>query len=280
MDLIKKLRASSDKGFDLKDQSADATPGAKSREWAEEQTKHNVDQLRELQYKLFVENKRSLLIVLQAPDAAGKDGLIRKVLGKLNPQGCVTHGFKKPSEQELAHDFLWRVHQKVPAKGQVAIFNRSHYEDVLVVRVHDLVPEKIWKRRYEQINAFEQLLNDAGTTVLKFYLNISPEEQLERFAERLEDPTRQWKLNPFDYTERKHWRDYQVAYGDVFQRCNSNDAPWFVIPANKKWYRDYAVSEIVVKTLQRMDPQLPPVQVDLEEIRRLYEEAKLAATND
>ncbi len=212
--------------------------------------------------------------MLQAPDAAGKDGLIRKVLGKMNPQGCITHAFKKPSELELSHDFLWRVHACVPERGHVVIFNRSHYEDVLVVRVHDLVPEKVWRNRYEHIRNFESLLHDSGTTILKFYLHISMEEQLKRFGERLEDSTKHWKLNPGDYTERDHWKDYRKAYGDVFDKCNSDAAPWFAIPANKKWYRDYAVSEIVKQTMQKMDPQLPPVQVDLDEIRRLYEAAQ------
>lgn len=227
--------------------------------------------IRELQYRMFVERKQSLLIVLQAPDAAGKDGVIRKVLGRMNPQGCRTHPFKVPNEQELAHDFLWRIHRCTPAKGMVSIFNRSHYEDVLVVRVKKLVPKEVWKDRFEIINSFEDNLISAGTRILKFYLHISPEEQLERFAKRLEDPTKHWKLNVGDYAARDQWDKYAEAYEDVFNRCNSKRSPWFVIPADRKWYRDAAVAAIVHETLTEMDPQLPPVDVDLDEVRALYE---------
>jgi PPK2 family polyphosphate:nucleotide phosphotransferase len=278
MDLAKKLRIPS-KGVTFGESGLhgikpDDTPSAKDREGAEEKTAENIKAIRELQFQVFTEGKQSLLIILQAPDAAGKDGLIRKVLGQMNPQGCVTHGFKKPTDEELAHDFLWRVHARTPQRGQVTIFNRSHYEDVLVVRVQELVPPAVWKERFDHINAFEKLLTDNGTTIIKFYLHISREEQLERFKARLDDPWRHWKLNAGDYAERKRWMDYHEAYLDVFRKCNPDSAPWYVIPADRKWYRDFAVSEITKKVLEKMNPQPPQPQVDLEEIRALYEAAK------
>ncbi|MGI9474480.1 MAG: polyphosphate kinase 2 family protein [Rubripirellula sp.] len=238
---------------------------------AREFTARTNEEIRDLQYRLFVERKQSLLVVLQAPDAAGKDGLIRNVLGQMNPQGCRTYPFKSPSEEELAHDFLWRIHRCTPGKGKVSVFNRSHYEDVLIVRVEDLVPKTVWSRRYEAINHFEQNLAENGTRVLKFYLHISPEEQLERFKKRLDSPAKHWKLNVGDYKVREKWDAYREAYQDAMSRCNQADSPWFVIPADRKWYRDAAVASIVRDTLTDMDPQMPPIDVDLNEIRALYE---------
>jgi PPK2 family polyphosphate:nucleotide phosphotransferase len=229
------------------------------------------EEIRDLQYRLFVERRQSLLIVLQAPDAAGKDGLMRNVLGKMNPQGCRTYPFKAPSTEELAHDFLWRIHRCTPGRGNVSVFNRSHYEDVLVVRVEDLVPRNVWSRRYDAINHFEQNLVDHGTKILKFYLHISPEEQLERFKKRLDNPAKHWKLNVGDYRVRDKWNAYREAYEQALERCNHADSPWYVIPADQKWYRDAAVAAIVRDTLAAMNPQMPPVDVDLEEIRSLYE---------
>lgn len=241
-------------------------------------TKKTIDDIRKLQYRLFVEAKQSLLIVLQAPDAAGKDGLIRKVLGRMNPQGCRTYPFKAPTPDELSHDFLYRVHPCAPAAGMVSIFNRSHYEDVLVVRVENIVPTKVWQKRYSDINAFESLLHDRGTRIIKLFLHISPEEQLSRFGARLEESEKHWKLNPGDYEARSKWIDYQKAYEDAMKKCSTDHSPWFVIPADNKWYRDAAVAGIVCKTLEEMDPQLPKVSVDLEEMRQLYESA-VAAQN-
>ncbi len=238
---------------------------------AREFTAETNDQIRDLQYRLFVEQKQSLLVVLQAPDAAGKDGLIRKVLGRMNPQGCRTYPFKVPTKEELAHDFLWRIHKCTPGKGHVSVFNRSHYEDVLIVRVEDLVPKKVWDRRFEIINHFEENLACAGTRILKFYLHISLEEQLERFKKRLDNPEKHWKLNTGDYAARDKWNAYREAYEDAITKCNSKDAPWFVIPADHKWYRDAAVAGIVRDTLEEMDPKMPPVEEDLDEIRALYE---------
>jgi PPK2 family polyphosphate:nucleotide phosphotransferase len=240
-------------------------------------TSEAVDRMRELQYRLFVENKQSLLVVLQAPDAAGKDGLIRKVLGRMNPQGCRTYPFKAPSENELAHDFLYRIHPCVPGAGQVSVFNRSHYEDVLVVRVEKLVPMKVWQRRYEHINAFESLLADRGTVIVKIFLHISPEEQLARFGERLNDPEKHWKLNAGDYAARDNWNDYRKAYEDAIKKCSTPHAPWYVIPADNKWYRDAAVAGIMMQTLEKMNPQMPKVNVDLAELRQLYEKASQAS---
>ena len=237
------------------------------------------DRIRELQYRLFVEQKQSLLVVLQAPDAAGKDGLIRKVLGRMNPQGCRTYPFKVPSKEEQSHDFLWRIHKGAPGKGMVSVFNRSHYEDVLVVRVLDLAPKSIWSQRYKLINDFEENLVAAGTRILKLYLHISLKEQLERFKKRLDNPEKHWKLNAGDYAARDKWGDYREAYEDAISKCNSQESPWYVIPADHKWYRDAAVAGIVYETLTEMNPQLPRVDVDLDEIRGLYER-ELAELNE
>lgn len=234
-------------------------------------TANAIEEIQSLQYRMFTEGKQSLLVVLQAPDAAGKDGLIRKVLGQMNPQGCRTYPFKVPSSEALAHDFLWRIHACTPAAGKVAIFNRSHYEDVLVVRVENIVPKSVWKDRYEIINDFEKLLVHRGTRILKFYLHISAEEQLERFKKRLDDPAKHWKLNAGDYDSREKSGAYREAYEDVFERCNSKDSPWHVIPADKKWYRDASVAAIVRETFREMNPQLPSIDADLDEIQRLYE---------
>lgn len=271
MDFIKRHRAAEKKSIDLPSIETTQTGPFKDKDDARDFTTDLVDKIRDLQYRMFVEQKQSLLIVLQAPDAAGKDGLIRKVLGRMNPQGCRTYPFKVPSTLERSHDFLWRIHQCTPATGMVSIFNRSHYEDVLVVRVEDLVPKKVWSRRYDIINHFEQNLVDAGTTILKFYLHISPAEQLERFKKRLENPEKHWKLNVGDYAARDKWNEYQAAYRDVFEKCNPDSAPWFIIPADHKWYRDAAVAGIVYETMLRMDPKMPPVDVDLDEVRALYE---------
>jgi PPK2 family polyphosphate:nucleotide phosphotransferase len=246
---------------------------------AREFTAQTNDAIRELQYRLFVEQKQSLLVVLQAPDAAGKDGLIRKVLGRMNPQGCRTYPFKVPSKQEAAHDFLWRIHRCTPGRGQVSVFNRSHYEDVLAVRVEELVAKKVWSKRYKLINHFEENLVEAGTRIVKLYLHISPREQLERFKKRLDNPDKHWKLNVGDYVARDKWNAYRKAYEDAITMCNSSQSPWFVIPADHKWYRDAAVAGIIHETLAEMDPRMPPVDVDLDEIRTLYER-ELAELND
>ena len=233
--------------------------------------------MNDLQQRLFAERKRSLLIVLQALDAGGKDGVIKHVIGSMNPDGCHVANFKEPTQQELAHDFLWRVEAQTPAKGEIAIFNRSHYEDVLIVRVHNLVPKSVWSQRYDQINDFERRLVQNGTHILKFFLHISKEEQLQRFDERLDDPAKRWKISEADYAEREYWDDYLRAYEDAFERCNTDDAHWFVIPADHKWFRDLAVSEIIVSTMESMNYQIPQPTVDLQEIRRKYHSAAAEA---
>jgi PPK2 family polyphosphate:nucleotide phosphotransferase len=245
-----------------------------SRKAALPEIQENLQKMEELQYRMYAENKHSLLIVLQGLDAAGKDGVVRHVLTGMNPSGCVSVNFKQPTAKELAHDFLWRVHPHVPAKGSVAIFNRSHYEDVLVARVHDLVPEKVWSKRYDQINDFEQLIaTENNTTILKFFLHISKDEQLARFKKRLDDPARQWKISDSDYKERDYWGDYTKAFEDVLDKTSAEHAPWFIIPSNHKWFRDLAISQIIVRQLEDMDMQLPKPTVNLAEIRREYHQA-------
>ena len=227
----------------------------------------NLSRLAELEYRLYAENRRALLIVLQGMDTSGKDGTIRHVMSGLNPQSCRVTAFKMPSAEEASHDFLWRVHHAVPRRGEIGIFNRSHYEDVLVVRVHDLVPRSVWSKRYDQINDFERSLAANDVTILKFFLHISQDEQLDRLRERINDPAKNWKITPADIQERKFWPRYGKAYEEVLRRCSTAAAPWFVIPADKKWFRDLAVSQIVVETLAEMDPQFPPPAFDIAKIK-------------
>jgi PPK2 family polyphosphate:nucleotide phosphotransferase len=237
---------------------------------AKDEIESNLERLRKSQYLLYADSSKSLLVVLQGLDAAGKDGVIRHIFSGANPQGTSVVSFKQPSTVELAHDFLWRVHAQVPAKGEITIFNRSHYEDVLVVRVHELVPKAVWSKRYDLINSFEKMLSESGTRILKFFLHISPEEQLERFKDRLEDPTTQWKISESDYTEREFWPQYMEAYEDAISLTSTKTAPWYVIPANRKWFRNLAISEILTEALDDMDLKVPPARVDIADIRRKY----------
>ena len=228
----------------------------------------------DLQMQMYAEHRHSLLIVLQGMDASGKDGVIRHVFSGMNPLGCSAAAFKQPTPIELEHDFLWRVHPHTPARGQVAIFNRSHYEDVLVARVHRIVPKKIWQQRYKTINAFERLLaRDNDTTVLKFFLHISADEQLARFEKRLDDQQRQWKISEADYAEREHWDEYMEAFEEAIRETSTVDAPWYVIPANHKWFGRLAISEIIVDAMEQMKISMPRPTVDVEEIRRKYHAA-------
>jgi PPK2 family polyphosphate:nucleotide phosphotransferase len=227
----------------------------------------------ELQFRLYAEQKRSLLICLQAPDAGGKDGVVRHVIASMNSQSCRVASFKQPTAEELGHNFLWRVEHQTPKRGEVVIFNRSHYEDVLIVRVHDLVPKKVWSQRYSLINDFERRLVAEGTHILKFFLHISKEEQLERFEQRLEDPLRQWKISEADYSERKYWDHYSDAYEDALSKCSTEDAPWFVIPSDHKWFRSLAISQIIVETMEGLDIKLPEPTVNIADIRRKYHKA-------
>jgi PPK2 family polyphosphate:nucleotide phosphotransferase len=232
-----------------------------------------VAKLTHLQYLLYAEKKHALLIVLQGIDAAGKDGTCWHVMSAMNPQGTSVTGFKQPSEEERAHDFLWRIHPHTPKLGQVAVFNRSHYEDVLVVRVHKLLPKKVWSQRYDLINDFEKMLADHGTTIIKLFLYISPEEQLERFKQRLDDPQRQWKISDSDYKERAFWNDYIKAYEDMLEKCSTKHAPWYVIPSNHKWFRNLAVSRIIADTLADLNMKMPEPTEDLDVIRKQYHAA-------
>jgi PPK2 family polyphosphate:nucleotide phosphotransferase len=271
MDLTRKLAVPHGGRFKLSSVKPDSTPGAGSKKAALAEIEEHVTRLFDLQYRLYAEDKRSVLIVLQALDAGGKDGTIRHVARGLNPQGCTVTSFKVPSYEELEHDFLWRIHKAMPARGDIGIFNRSHYEDVLVVRVHELVPKAVWRKRYDEINDFEKHLVESGTTILKFYLHISPEEQLRRFRARLEDPKKNWKINPADFEERKHWKDYRAAYEDALSKCSTPWAPWYVIPADHKWYRNLAVSRILVGTLEAMDPKFPKAKADIAALRKNLE---------
>ena len=224
------------------------------------------NQLESLQELLYAENKHKLLVVLQAMDTGGKDGTIRRVFEGVNPLGVRVASFKVPTPEELSHDYLWRVHKQVPQKGEIVIFNRSHYEDVLVVRVHELVPESVWKKRFAQINDFERTLAEEGTTILKFFLHISLDEQNQRLQERLDDPNKQWKFNVGDLKERGLWSQYMQAYEDVLNKTSTDWAPWYIIPANRKWYRDLIVSNIIIETLKGLDMNYPAPKDDLSNI--------------
>jgi PPK2 family polyphosphate:nucleotide phosphotransferase len=244
---------------------------------AKAETEHYRAKLGHLQALLYAQRRHSLLIVLQALDAGGKDGTVGHVLGAFNPQGATVTGFKQPTPIELAHDFLWRIHPHAPARGEVAIFNRSHYEDVLVTRVHKAIEKAVWTSRYRRIREFEEGLAANGTTILKFFLHISKEEQLARFAERLDDPRRNWKISTADYTERELWDDYISAYEDALAATSSQAAPWYVIPADHKWFRNLAVSRIVAETMEGLAMSYPEPTVDLAEIRRRFHRAERAA---
>ena len=246
-----------------------------SHEKALQQIQEHLKRMSKLQYLLYADADQSLLVVLQALDAGGKDGVVRHLFTGMNPQGTKVYGFKQPSKDETAHDFLWRAHMHVPSKGDIAIFNRSYYEDVLVVRVHKLVDKKIWSKRYEMINNFEEMLSNNGTRVIKFLLHISPEEQLTRFKLRLDDPSRNWKISDADYSERELWPKYIEAYQDALERTSTKHAPWYVIPSNHKWFRDLAISEIITETLNEMGLKLPCTHVKMDDIRNKYHNAEL-----
>jgi PPK2 family polyphosphate:nucleotide phosphotransferase len=223
-------------------------------------------QLVQLQAMLYAEGKHALLVVLQAMDAGGKDSTIRSVFSAVNPQGCKVVSFKAPNDVELKHDFLWRIHENTPRRGYIGIFNRSHYEDVLIVRVKGLAPEKRWRARYEHINAFEEMLHDEGTTVVKFFLHISNQYQKERLERRLAKPSKRWKFDPADLGERKRWDDYQAAYEDALRLCSTPHAPWYVIPAEHRWYRNLLVATVLVETLESLDMHYPKPSFDPKKI--------------
>jgi PPK2 family polyphosphate:nucleotide phosphotransferase len=246
-----------------------------SREMAEPELNSLVLKLDQMQYLMHAEGKHSLLIILQGLDASGKDGVIRHILGGMNPAGCRIVSFKQPKPEERDHDFLWRIHPHLPARGEVTIFNRSHYEDVLVVRVHNLAEVQLWSQRYDLINDFERLLvTENNTTVLKFFLYISKKEQLARFKQRLEDPTRRWKISEADYHERAYWGHYTEAFEDMLSKTSTSYAPWFVIPSNHKWFRDLAISQIITRTLEDLDMKTPEPAVDIAGILQRYHAAE------
>ena len=234
---------------------------------------HYREKMARLQTLLYADRAKSVLIVLQGLDAAGKDGTVNHVLSALNPQGVSVTGFKTPTPAELAHDFLWRVHPHAPGKGEIAVFNRSHYEDVLVTRVHKLIDKPTWKERYKRIRGFEELLVEDNTLILKFYLHISKDEQLARFAQRLDDPARNWKISESDYTERAFWDAYIAAFEDAIEATTTKTAPWFVIPANHKWFRNLAVSQIIADAMEGLNLRYPKPTADLAQIRRQYHAA-------
>lgn len=281
MNLTKRFRVDPGSNVDL----AKIDPGFHGPHASEKDAtadlQQNLQRITELQRKLYADRRHSLLIVLQGIDGAGKDGTCWHVMSAMDPQGVSVTGFKQPTPEELDHDFLWRVHPHAPGRGRVAIFNRSHYEDVLIARVHKLVPKHIWKPRYDFINDWEKLLaKENGTTILKFFLYISKDEQLARFGKRLDDPTHQWKISMGDYTEREFWDDYIKAFEAALSRCSTDHAPWFVIPSNHKWFRNLAVSTIVADALEDMDLKLPKPTVDIEQIRRMYHQDAVAEADD
>ena len=265
--LYKQSIIPSGKKIKLSDYDPSYTAGLKDKESAHKILETNIKKLSELQQLLYAENKNALLVVLQGMDTSGKDGTINHVMGGVNPQGCQVTSFKVPSEEELNHDFLWRIHKNIPNKGKIGIFNRSHYEDVLVVRVKDLVPKSAWKTRYDQINKFEEILSDNDVKILKFFLHINKEEQKSRLEERLNDPTKNWKFSLSDIQERKLWDKYMKAYEETLSRCSTECAPWFVIPANHKWFRNLAVSQIIVEELESWDMKFPKSSIDLSKIK-------------
>jgi PPK2 family polyphosphate:nucleotide phosphotransferase len=244
----------------------DTGPHDLNKEEAGKDTVRLTSDLDALQELLYAEQKHKVLVVLQGMDTSGKDGVIRHVFEGVNPQGVKVAGFKVPTPEELSHDYLWRIHKQTPGNGEIMIFNRSHYEDVLVVRVHGLVAEEVWSKRFDQINQFERTLVDEGTTILKFFLHISSMEQKKRLLDRLGDPQKQWKFSVSDLNERKLWSDYMLAYEDVLQKTSTDYAPWYLIPANHKWYRDLIIGTILVERLKSLDMKYPQPAVDLSKI--------------
>lgn len=253
-----KYKITQGKDFQIEEYDPDDTSmWTEGKKPAKKRIKDLRKQLIGLQQVLWAEEKHKILIVLQAMDSGGKDGTIRSIFKGVNPQGVNVANFRVPTEEELSHDYLWRVHQHTPGKGEIVIFNRSHYEDVLVVRVHNLVPPAVWKKRFDHIRNFEKLLYDEGMIILKFFLHISKDEQKQRFMERIEIPEKQWKFNPKDLDERKRWDEYMEAYEDAIRKTSTSHAPWFVIPANRNWYRDLIILEIITDTLQKLNMKYP-----------------------
>jgi PPK2 family polyphosphate:nucleotide phosphotransferase len=285
MDLRDVLRVPSGRGIDLKEVYPQATPGlpkfkGKPKGWALAELETIGLDLAKLQEKVYATAKvgagdSRVLLILQAMDCGGKDGAIKKVAGTMNPQGLRVAAFGPPTPEEQAHDFLWRIRQALPVPGYVGVFNRSHYEDVLVVRVHNLVPKRTWQARYNKINAFEKALATDGFRIIKVMLHISPEEQAKRLAQRLDDPTKHWKFEPGDIDERAYWHDYQAAYEEALSKCSTDYAPWYVVPADHKWYRDWAVATILRNTMADMGLDYPPADFDVDTERARLKASEL-----
>jgi PPK2 family polyphosphate:nucleotide phosphotransferase len=265
---IDRFRVTPGSAVRAQDWDGDETPGSRGGkgDGVKELAKLR-DRLESLQELLYAEHRHRLLVVLQAIDSGGKDGTIRRVFEGVNPQGVRVASFKVPSVEELAHDFLWRVHRETPGSGEITIFNRSHYEDVLVARVHHLVAKSVWERRYQEINEFERTLTQEGTTILKFYLHIDKDEQKRRLQERLDDPTKHWKFSLSDPRERRYWGAYMRAYAEVVARTSTDWAPWYVVPSNRKWFRDLVVCRAIVKSLEAMHSKYPPLPSELRSLR-------------
>lgn len=262
---ISKFRVPPEMQVSLDDHDPDSKAGfAGGKDEANRALQALNEKLSALQKRLWSESRQKLLLVLQATDTGGKDGTIRNVFTGVNPQGIKVHPFGKPTEEELAHDYLWRIHHHTPANGRITVFNRSHYEDVLVVRVRNLVPPERWEKRYRHINEFERMLTDEGTRIVKVYLNISREEQKERLEARLDDPDKNWKFNKADLDDRALWDDFRAAYEAMLSRTSTEHSPWYVVPANRKWYRNLVVSQILIDTLDEMDPRYPDPEEDLD----------------
>ena len=259
-------RVDPDSPVALSELDTDESEGYGSKKDVKEELAGLRDRISELQARLYAEGRRSLLVVLQAMDTGGKDGAIKDVFRGVNPQGCQVWSFKTPSSEELSHDFLWRYHQKAPPRGMITIFNRSHYEDVLVVRVKDIVPETVWRPRYEAIRDFEQTLGREGVVVLKFFLHISKEEQKRRLEARLAKPEKHWKFSSADLAERARWESYQVAFQDAINATSTRDAPWYVVPSDHKWFRNLVIARTIAATLEQMDPRFPPSEAGLDSI--------------
>lgn len=269
---LKSYRAPYKKEFSLKDFPTDDTGKFENKEEAERLLSHNINRMAELQDALYAHDRYALLLIFQAMDAAGKDGAIKHVMSGLNPQGTQVFSFKQPSAEELDHDYLWRVNKSLPERGRIGIFNRSHYEEILVVRVHNyleaeklpepLVKKDIWKSRFRQFRDYERYLYENGVQTVKFFLNISKDEQKKRFLKRLDDPTKNWKFSTADLKERGHWNDYQKVYAEAIAETSTKYAPWYIVPADKKWFARLLISTVIVKTLERMKPEYPKLSED------------------
>lgn len=265
--MLDQLRVTSNKRADLRGRDPSDDLGLTGKEAADAELTTLRSRLADLQEKLWAEQRQSLLVVLQAMDAGGKDGTIKSVFAGINPQGVKVVGFKAPTPTELAHDYLWRVHAALPARGEIGILNRSHYEDVVVVRVHGLVPEQRWSRRFEHIRNFERMLTDEGTTIVKLFLHISKDEQRERFQERIDDPKKRHKFRRGDLDDRARWADFQAAYSDAINETSTDTAPWYVIPGDRNWVRDLAVARVLVSTLEKMDPKYPDPEPGIDQLK-------------